>query len=523
MWLPGDVFLEVEWLEVGHVLLFSEVEGTLCEGEHPLGQRHNSFDEMGIFVLDDALTLCCSVAEEPDLVVVAEVGEIGVGAYDVCSHGPHLAERAVVDGAVNLHPPGINHGDEECIVGEFLLPEQYGDAEELEGGHAQEREVAAVADALCHGDADAQAGIAAGSFAHGHGIDGDGMGVGKGEGFLDEDAADDGVVRPLEVFLVEDEASVLAQSHGAGFRAGLDVQDAGHFPFSFVYNFDAKGSNRLQRYEIILNSFGLCLFFFVTLRPDMEKKEKTGKVFLIAGSEPLGSAGVQADIKAITRCGGWAAAALTCIVDEDVRRIKGIHHLPEHLIVSQAESFLSTVGADCIKTGLLPTDGIIRAVADVLRRYRRQPILVDPVIVNFEGKQLVSDDAIRAYKDELFPLATLITPNIREAEFLLGHPLRDAEADLRRLSEWGCDVLVKSVEEGKYLVDYLYEREKGVLTPHPKKRLALDDRNGTGDTLASAIATHLAMGDDLSTAVMRAEAYMNYFLAGPRYYISADL
>jgi len=255
----------------------------------------------------------------------------------------------------------------------------------------------------------------------------------------------------------------------------------------------------------------------------MEKKEKTGKVFLIAGSEPLGSAGVQADIKAITRCGGWAAAALTCIVDEDVRRIKGIHHLPEHLIVSQAESFLSTVGADCIKTGLLPTDGIIRAVADVLRRYRRQPILVDPVIVNFEGKQLVSDDAIRAYKDELFPLATLITPNIREAEFLLGHPLHDAEADLRRLSEWGCDVLVKSVEEGKYLVDYLYEREKDVLTPHPKKRLALDDRNGTGDTLASAIATHLAKGDDLPTAVMRAEAYMNYFLAGPRYYISADL
>lgn len=255
----------------------------------------------------------------------------------------------------------------------------------------------------------------------------------------------------------------------------------------------------------------------------MEKKLKTGKVFLIAGSEPLGSAGVQADIKAITRCGGWAAAALTCIVDEDVRQIKSIHHLPTSLIVSQAESFLSTVGADCIKTGILPTDEIIKAVARVLKRYNRQPILIDPVIVNFAGEQLVSDEAIAAYKAELFPLATLITPNVHEAEFLLGHAISNPERDLQKLSEWGCSVLVKSVEEGHYLVDYLYDQTSGTLTPHPKKKLILDDRNGTGDTLASAIATYMAKGDDLATAVTRAEAYMSYFLAGPRYYISAEL
>lgn len=255
----------------------------------------------------------------------------------------------------------------------------------------------------------------------------------------------------------------------------------------------------------------------------LARKARAPKVFLIAGSEPLGSAGVQADIKAITRCGGWAAAALTCIVDEDVHRIKGIHHLPTDLIASQAESFLSTVGADCIKTGVLPTEEIIHAVAGVLRCYNRQPILIDPVIVNFAGEQLVSDAAITAYKEELFPLATLITPNVREAEFLLGHSINDPEGDLKKLSEWGCSVLVKSVEEGRYLVDYLYDRETGVLTPHPKKKLVLDDRNGTGDTLASAIATYLAKGDDLATAVTRAEAYMSYFLAGPRYYISAEL
>ena len=82
---------------------------------------------------------------------------------------------------------------------------------------------------------------------------------------------------------------------------------------------------------------------------------------------------------------------------------------------------------------------------------------------------------------------------------------------------------MKSVDEGRYLVDYLYDYIKETLIPHPKKKLVLDDRNGTGDTLASAIATHLAKGDDLATAVTRAEAYMSYFLAGPRYYISAGL
>ena len=159
----------------------------------------------------------------------------------------------------------------------------------------------------------------------------------------------------------------------------------------------------------------------------------------------------------------------------------------------------------------------------MLRRFNRQPILIDPVIVNFAGEQLVSDEAIAAYKNELFPLATLITPNVHEAEFLLGHSISHPESDLKTLAQWGCSVLVKSVDEGRYLVDYLYDAATETLTPHPKKKLLLDDRNGTGDTLASAIATHLAKGDDLATAVMRAEAYMNYFLAGPRYYISAGL
>lgn len=255
----------------------------------------------------------------------------------------------------------------------------------------------------------------------------------------------------------------------------------------------------------------------------MRQKENTGKVFLIAGTEPLGSAGVQADIKAITRCGGWAAAALTAVVDEDVNRIKGVYPLPASLVVSQVESYLGTVGADCIKTGVLPSPDIIRGVADVLARYQAQPVLVDPVLVNYAGRQLVSDECIALYRQRLFPLATLITPNRHEAEFLLGRPLADVGADLRELAQWGCSVLVKSVEREDYLVDYLYDASTDRVTSYPKRKLHLTDRNGTGDTLASAVATHLALGQSLPEAVRKAQQYMHDFLASQRYVISSGL
>ena len=187
-------------------------------------------------------------------------------------------------------------------------------------------------------------------------------------------------------------------------------------------------------------------------------KKTLNTVFLIAGSEPLGSAGMQADIKAITACGGYAACAVTSIVDEDTRRIKNIFHMPTGLIVSQAESFLGDIETGCIKTGVLPSEEIIRGVAGVLRRFKHIPLVVDPVIVNSLGVQLVTDSAIDAYKNELFPLATLITPNWREAEVLLGHKLGDIEKDIRELGRWGCSVIIKSIESGKgWLSDYLYD------------------------------------------------------------------
>lgn len=238
-------------------------------------------------------------------------------------------------------------------------------------------------------------------------------------------------------------------------------------------------------------------------------KKKLDIVFLIAGSEPLGSAGIQADIKAVTACGGYAAGALTAIVDEDTRHVKSIHHLPVDLIVSQTESFLGDVGAQCVKTGVLPSKAIIEGVAGKLSEYPEVIKVIDPVIVDSNGVKLVADDAIQAYKDLLFPQATLITPNRREAETMLGHTITDIEKDIRTLSNGKCSVVIKSVEiaEGK-LADYLYNLQTDSVTEYLKDRIPTNNVNGTGDSFASSIATYLAKGYRLADAVDLGEEFI---------------
>lgn len=239
-------------------------------------------------------------------------------------------------------------------------------------------------------------------------------------------------------------------------------------------------------------------------------KKSLNTVFLIAGSEPLGSAGMQADIKAITACGGYAACAVTSIVDEDTRRIKNIFHLPVDLIVSQAESFLGDIETGCIKTGVLPSEEIIRGVAGVLRKFNHIPLVVDPVIVNSLGVQLVTDSAIDAYKNELFPLATLITPNWREAEVLLGHKLENVEEDIKELGLWGCSVIIKSIGSGEgWLSDYLYDAKTDKVREFRKPRIITRNVNGTGDSFSSAIATYIATKYELEEAVEKGEEFIS--------------
>lgn len=252
-------------------------------------------------------------------------------------------------------------------------------------------------------------------------------------------------------------------------------------------------------------------------------KKQLNIVFLIAGSEPLGSAGMQADIKAITACGGYAACALTGIVDEDTRKVKSVTPLPAELVVSQAESFLGDVGAQCIKTGVLPTAEIIDGVAELLKQYPNVKKVIDPVIVDSNGVQLVSNESIDAYKEKLFPIATLITPNFREAEVLLKRKITNISEDIKELGQWDNSVIVKSMESqvmaGRsmpaqdMLSDFLYNAETGEVREFRKRRIATHNVNGTGDSFSSAIATYLAKGYGLNEAVEKGEEFISKAIA----------
>ena len=251
------------------------------------------------------------------------------------------------------------------------------------------------------------------------------------------------------------------------------------------------------------------------------------KVFLIAGSEPLGSAGIQADIKSVTACGGYAAGALTCIVNEDTREVKGIMSIPVEMVEGQCRSFLGDVGADCIKTGMLYSHDVIHAVAQILKDFSSVPCVVDPVMVSTAGARLLKEDAIECYKNELFAHATIITPNRREAEVLLGRPMnpRNMKADLRALCTNGNAVIVKSIGEadggaaagsaceGGVLKDYFYDPATDSMHIFSKKYIKTNNRNGTGDTLASAIATYLARGFKLADAVAYSEKFIQKAIA----------
>lgn len=235
------------------------------------------------------------------------------------------------------------------------------------------------------------------------------------------------------------------------------------------------------------------------------------RVFVIAGSEPLGSAGIQADVKAISACGGYAAGAITCVVDEDTEHVKDVCLIPVDMVVSQIQSFMEDVGADCIKTGMLYSKDLVLKVSETIKNYAGIPLVVDPVMVSSSGDQLLEDEAIFCYKKKLMPLATIITPNMREAEILLGRKLNihGILDDLKELSIWGNSVIIKSVPYKDKLADYFYCPQNGDFREYIKPIIKTKNVNGTGDMFASSIATYLARGWNIIDAIDKSEDFIH--------------
>lgn len=237
-----------------------------------------------------------------------------------------------------------------------------------------------------------------------------------------------------------------------------------------------------------------------------------GRVFIIAGSDSSGGAGVQADIKTVTALGGYAATAITALTAQNTRGIFAVLPIDPHFVAEQTRRVLTDIGADCVKIGMLYSAATIETVADILEELATDiPLVFDPVLIAKDGTKLLDPAAITSLRRRLLPQANLITPNLPEAEALtdikINRPKAMQQAANALLELGPAAVLVKGGHlPGDYLCDLLvtpdYEEKfeaQRIQTPHT---------HGTGCTLASAIAAGLAQDQSLTEAVRRAHTYV---------------
>ena len=231
----------------------------------------------------------------------------------------------------------------------------------------------------------------------------------------------------------------------------------------------------------------------------------------IAGSDSSGGAGIQADIKTMTANGVYAMSAITALTAQNTTGVQGIFEVPESFLAMQIDSIFTDIRPDAVKIGMVSSVGLIEVIAERLRFYEAENIVVDPVMVATSGAKLLSDNAVDALKSLLLPLAAVLTPNIPEAEVLSGRQIRtekDMEDAARSIGQkYGCAVLCKGGHNVNDANDLLFDGEE--LLWFYGKRINNPNTHGTGCTLSSAIAANLAKGRDLPTAVEQAKAYIS--------------
>ena len=250
----------------------------------------------------------------------------------------------------------------------------------------------------------------------------------------------------------------------------------------------------------------------------------------IAGSDSSGGAGIQADIKTMTANGVYAMSAVTALTAQNTTGVYGILESTPEFLANQLDCIFTDIFPDAVKTGMVSSTGLIEVIADKLKQYKAKNIVVDPVMVATSGSRLISQEAVDALKELLLPLATVLTPNIPEAEVLSGLTI-SGPADMEKAAQaigetYGCAVLCKGGHDLNDANDLLWR--DGTCKWFHGRRIDNPNTHGTGCTLSSAIASNLAKGYDLDTAVERAKAYLSGALAamldlgagqGPMYHL----
>ncbi|MFO7851971.1 MAG: bifunctional hydroxymethylpyrimidine kinase/phosphomethylpyrimidine kinase [Bacteroidota bacterium] len=244
----------------------------------------------------------------------------------------------------------------------------------------------------------------------------------------------------------------------------------------------------------------------------MEKKYK--KVLTIAGSDSGGGAGIQADIKTISACGCYAMSAITAITVQNTTGVSGIHPVPAQTVSEQISAVLDDIGADAVKIGMLHSSEIIKTVKNALVKHKIKTIILDPVMVAASGDKLLQDEAIETLKNELIPIAMVITPNIPEAEILLGKKIKSPEELAIMAKELSLDRTVSVMLKGGHLTAYeltdiFYNADDDQILEMKSKRVDTQNTHGTGCTLSSAIASFIALGLPLNNAIRKADDYIH--------------
>ncbi|MGI5126145.1 bifunctional hydroxymethylpyrimidine kinase/phosphomethylpyrimidine kinase [Pseudonocardia sp. CA-107938] len=242
------------------------------------------------------------------------------------------------------------------------------------------------------------------------------------------------------------------------------------------------------------------------------------RVMTIAGTDSGGGAGVASDLRALAACGVHGCVAVTAVTVQNSVAVTGVHVLPPETVAAQIEAVATDIGLDAVKTGMLATAGIIAAIAETCDRVGiggggGTPFVVDPVAASMGGDQLLADEALDAFRAQLFPRATVVTPNLDEVRLLTGIDVHDRDAQYAAAKvlhgmgpQW---VLVKGghlVEDESECVDLLYDGTS--FTEYPGPRIVTGNTHGGGDTMASAISAGLARGLSVPDAVARAKRFV---------------
>ena len=245
----------------------------------------------------------------------------------------------------------------------------------------------------------------------------------------------------------------------------------------------------------------------------MKKKYTYSTVLTIAGTDPSGGAGIQADLKTFSALGCYGMSVITALVVQNTTGVRAIHNVPGEFVQQQLDAVMDDIRPDAIKIGMVHTPQLVEVIANTLKRHPDIPVVFDPVMVATSGDKLIEDATIEVIVSLLFPLVTLITPNMDEAS-LLANMTIETVAQMQQagevIAQMGCKALLmkgghlKSEQLTSILIN-----KSGIVSTYISDKVDTNNVHGSGCTLSSAIASYLARGEELQDAVALAQEYIN--------------